>query len=216
MVRINPKYYAFFLLAIIAILFWLGLSSCANERKFVRFHEKHDTTALKHCSEWAPIRDSVRIDWRYKEGKPFPVTVTKEVYKNCDSAFLAGYYQATAEEGKRGGKDKKKNPPIIISHIPPAMPLSRVDTVFRDSTITRKSTADSIVYAIRYHSLEAKYSKLSGQCDIEKADKLRWRKRALYEGGGYLILIIALIIFFYLRMKSSFIRKGIDAAKNIV
>lgn len=199
---IRPKYLALLLVFFILVLVYLGLASCATETNFKVFHAKHDTTAAKYCGVWYPVESKTIVTTKYKEGIPYAVHDTSTVYKNCDSAYIAGYDEALSQFDK-----KKKNHKFPV-FVPPATPISRVDTFFKDIAVLQKSTADSVIAAGRYATLYDQYQKQASLTATTDVEKRKWKAYAMREGYGYLAVILASSALFYVKMRRSYENKA--------
>ncbi len=106
------------------VIFSLLISSCANEKKFVRFHDKNPKEAIGHCLVWNPsIIDSVHEKIVYKPGKP-QIIPGETIYADCDSAYQAAYDEAI----KLGLKK------VVVKKVAVPCPPSTIthDSVFMD------------------------------------------------------------------------------------
>lgn len=180
-----PKYFAIIGLLIIAALILYGLQSCSTEKNFVKYHNKHDTTAAKYCLSWCPIHEKVTTRTVYKPGTPKIIKGEEHViYANCDSAYQAAY-----DEMARSGKKDKK---IVVKNI--AIPIpTQVDTFFVDSTIVKESTAKLDIADNKINNLQIALAKQKDESIKTMTEKTKWLHRSMWLGGGYALMLIIFV-----------------------
>lgn len=176
----NAKHHAYgIIVLIIALVVSVLVSSCATEKNFVKFHDRHDTVAIGHCAEWVPIKERiVQGKTIYRPGKTIK---GKDVviYADFDSA-----YQAAVKEAGKNGK-------VVIKKIAVKIPQSiRVDTIKIPEIHYQENTAKIIFMQSQLTAETQKSNKLSDSYH-------KWKKRALYEGGfiGVLALLTAFSVY---------------------
>lgn len=191
------KYFLTFIIcAVFAISVCCLLSSCATEKKFVAYHDKHPIVAAWHCATWYPIKDSITVKEVLKEGKTITID-GPTVYVNCDS-----FEMLKAELSKQG------KPQPITSRVPcpPCPPsTSRVDTFDVSKEHYQESTA-KVVF------LQGSLDKVTKQKDSYIAKFNSVKKIALTEGGILAFLLIITIL--YLRFRG--VKKELDTIKKVV
>lgn len=167
------------ILLLISVTF---ITSCANERKFVKFHDNNEITAAGHCASWYPNKDSVHQETFFREGEkkyiPGPV-----IYANCDSAYVAALNEAV----RLGNAGNIKVPPVKI----PCPPSTQKHDTIREVRYERVNNTAMEVY------LRGELSIKTNLADNKTAEAKKWKTRATYEGGFILFLIIATIAYIY-------------------
>lgn len=165
------------------ILIATVLASCSSERRFVRFHDKNDSKAAKHCAVWYPVKDSIHERITYRTGKPI-ILPGETKYANCDSAYIAALDEA-ARTGKR----------IVVQRVAVPCPPSTIthDTVYNEKVVYSENTALVTAQA--------------ADIAVYKTGFYKWRSRAIWAGVALIIVLLGLIVLGYYRFKSSFLRK---------
>ncbi len=158
------------------------LASCTTERHFVRFHDKNDSKAAKHCAVWYPVKDSIHERITYRTGKPI-ILPGETKYANCDSAYKAALGEA-ARTGKR----------IVVPRVAVPCPPSTIthDTVYNEKVVYSENTALVTAQA--------------ADIAVYKTGFYKWRSRAIWAFGFLLLGVIALLVWGYYRFRSSFLR----------
>ncbi len=160
----------------------LLLSGCANEKHFVRFHDKHEAKALEHIVRWYPNRDSVREIFTYLPGKRD--TLPGEIiYANCDSAYIA----ALDEAAKMGVK-------VVVKRVAVPCPPSTAihDTLYRDKSVYTTNTKRE-----RQLELQCRTATEGEQKAI--ATMRKWRKGAIVEGSILAVLVVGVAARYYFK-----------------
>lgn len=159
------------------------LSGCANEKKFVRFHDKHEAKALEHIVKWYPSRDSVVERLTVLPGRVDTIA-GQVVYADCDSAYRAALIWDTAYT---------LAPRVIIQKVAVPCPPStvRVDSFFKERAVYVANTA-------RERQLELQCKGFAEGEQKAVASKLLWRRGALIEGGILLVLAVGVALRIYL------------------
>lgn len=186
----------------IAVFFTIMWSSCATEKGFVKFKNKRDSTAANYCSIWYPIVQNTTVETKYVKGKTDTVKGDPVfIYADCDSAYRA----AVAESKKTGN-------PVVVQRVPvyiPSFTTERVDTIFKDSTIVKESTAKLALANDRILALQGKLDVQIKATEKETAEKKTWRKGALWEGGIILAYLVVIAIRIYYGWKKKIIASAL-------
>lgn len=160
------------------------LTSCANEKKFVHFHDKQPAKAIGYCIEWNPTKDSVHESVSYLQGEP-EIIPGETIYANCDSVILA-----TLDEAAKSGTIKDKELAnlkwIIAEHskrvaVPCPQATVTVDTFIRNKFI-------QVRYTEVEDALRAKLNQANDRADTNH----KWAV-----GEGWVIAILLLLIGVY-------------------
>lgn len=159
----------------------LLLSGCANEKKFVRFHDKHEAKALEHIVRWYPTRDSIIERVTVLPGRVDTIA-GQVLFANCDSAYLA----ALDEAARMGVK-------VVVKRVAvPCPPSTSVhDTVYRDKSVYTTNTA-------RERQLELQCKTATEGEQKALASMRKWRKGAYIEGGILAAIVVAVVVTTYL------------------
>lgn len=167
------------------------LSSCANEKKFVRFYKKctSDSGSLKkqeipaqYCHAWFPVAkvDSVTTVV-FKEGKTIEVPgETKYISVDC------------------GDKDNSGKERIIQVKVPVYL---RQDTIFSTKTVTVRDSAYEQTLIIQNRITEQKLSQQTTKTEKTAAETKKWKGRAEWGWRLFVALLILNAIRMYIKSK---------------
>lgn len=171
-----------------AIVMLAGLTmlfSCANEKHFVKYHDKQPAKAIGYCIAWNPTKDSVHESVSYLPGET-QIIPGEVIYANCDSAYQSALDEVT---GLRQNGMK-----IVVKRVTVPCPPStvRVDTFFKDKFVQ-----------VRYTAIEDTLKRrLNTACDLAS----RLNKESAHRGYMILGLLAVIVAYSYFRLKSSYSR----------
>lgn len=168
----------------LAVMLTLMFSSCANEKKFVRFHDKKPDKAINYCLVWNPAKDSVHETVVFKPGKP-KIIQGETIYADCDSAYKAAYDEA-AKLGLKVIKVKK-----VAVTCPPSINIH--DTVAIDKYVQ-----------VRYTKIE---DSLKSGWNKANAETAKFKSRS----SKYLYVLIALLSLNIVYIAAKIYKKSILA-----
>lgn len=165
---------------VILMLVILMLCSCANEKKFVRFHDKQPEISNGHCRVWNPTKDSVHESVTYLPGKTD--TVPGEIkYADC-AEWVQQKLDAASKSGLVKNQELTRLKGIITSLNGKKLPVP-----CPPSTITH-DTVDRVTYVqVRDETLENQLKKKVDQLQTKSDKYFKWAK---YEGITLCILLL--------------------------
>lgn len=168
---------------IIYILLALTLASCANEKNFVKFHDKDNGASAKHCGIWYPVKEKITTDTFYKEGEVQILPgITEIVQVDCDSATKA----------------LKGKPNVVYVTAPGKV---RVDTIRVKEMHEIENTA-----TVEY--LKDALSKASAKQSLtdKRLSEIKGTRNKLW--GVLSILAVIIAVYIYFKAKASILKRG--------
>ncbi len=186
------KNFLFLVLLIVASMFIIGsLQSCKTVAKQVKKACKtlneNPKDGAKYCSTAFPVKEKVTTKTVYKPGATVKLPgMVEYVTVDCDSAvkFKTKIVRVAV------------NVPVYI----------QVDTQSIEATIERENVAALAAKDMQYDSLGVQYRALSSEGDKVTANRNKWRKWALYEGGGIFLIIAGSVYAWSNRRKIAALR----------